>query len=106
VQLRWRLGTSAGFPGGGWFVDSISVSDPQCLPPVSNPVMINPALHGGSFSFGINTVTNRTYLIQYKTNLTDATWQTIESLAGNGLQQSVQVPVNSPANLFFRFQVQ
>ncbi len=106
VQLRWHFATSAGVPGGGWFLDSVLVTEPQCLPPVTNPVILNPSVQSGVFSFAINTVNNRTYIIDYKTNLNDAAWQTWQLLSGNGSPQTVSTPVSSFGQLFFRFRVQ
>jgi hypothetical protein len=106
VELRWHFATSAGVPGGGWFVDSMLVTEPQCLPPVTNPVILNPSVHGGVFSFAINTVSNRTYIIDYKTNLNDTAWQTWQLLSGNGSPQTVSTPVSSFGQLFIRFRVQ
>ncbi len=104
VQLRWHFATATGLTNGGWFIGAVSITDSQCLPPVSNPAIVNPALHGNQFTFSINTVTNRLYFIQYKTNLNDTAWQTLESLPGNGLPQNVSVPVSGSGQLFYRFQ--
>ncbi|PWU21326.1 MAG: hypothetical protein C5B50_01990 [Verrucomicrobia bacterium] len=105
AQLRWHFATSRGLTNGAWFVDSVAVTDPQCLPPISNPQIINTALTGGQFHFAINTVSNRTYQVQYKTNITDPTWQFLQSLSGNGATQTVTLPVIPPSR-FFRFQAQ
>jgi hypothetical protein len=105
VQFRWRLATVRGLAGGGWFLNSVVVTDPQCLPPVSNPVILNPAVRGNVFSFAIDTVATRTYLIESKTNVTDPTWSIIQSLAGNGSRQTFTIPVGTNGQAFFRFQV-
>jgi len=73
---------------------------------VSNPVIINPAVTGGFFTFAINTVTGRNYVIEYKTNLTDVAWQTLETLSGNGNQQMISVPIVSDSKCFYRFHLQ
>jgi hypothetical protein len=106
VQVRWHFAGSRGLTDGAWFIDSIFATEPLCLPPVSNPVILNPALNGSSFTFAINTVSERNYVIQYKTNLTDTVWQTLESIPGNGNQQNVSVPAVSTGQRFYRFQVQ
>jgi hypothetical protein len=106
VQLRWHFASYQGGTNSVWFVDSVIVTEPLCLPPVTNPVIINPALRGNFFTFAINTVTNRTYYIQYKTNLTDEAWQSLETLPGNGNQQTITVPLGSDRQRFFRFLVQ
>ena len=106
AQLRWHLANASGLPDGGWNVDSVIITEPLCLPAVNNPVILNPALSGGMFTFAINTVTNRNYLIEFKTNLTDAAWQTAETLPGNGNQQIVSVPIEPDSHRFYRFAVQ
>jgi hypothetical protein len=106
VQLRWHFAGSSGMPDGGWYVDSVLVTEPVCLPPVVNPVITNPSLTGNLFTFTIDTVSNRNYDIQWKTNLTDPTWQTMETLPGNGSQQVVSVPINPDKQRFYRFVVQ
>jgi hypothetical protein len=107
VQLRWHFAGSRGMANGGWFVDSVLVTDPICLPPVSNPIILNPRLaSGGSFTFAINTVSNRNYVIQYETNVAGGAWQTLEILPGNGSQQTVSVPIGPDMQRFYRFIVQ
>ncbi len=105
VQLRWHFAGSRGLINGDWFMDSVDITEPLCLPPVGNPIILSPALSGHLFSFGINTVASRNYIIEYKTNLTDAVWQTLESLPGNGSEQIVSVPIDQKSR-FYRFVVQ
>jgi hypothetical protein len=106
VQLRWRFASSVGMTNGAWFIDSVKITEPVCLPPVTNPVILNPRLIRGIFTFAINTVSNRTYVIEYKTNLTDNGWQIWETLAGSGNQQTISVPTSPDPKRFFRFVVQ
>jgi hypothetical protein len=106
VQLQWNFATSRGMTNGGWFVDSVLVTEAQCLPPVSDPVIVNPAANTNQFTFAINTVAGRTYVLEYKTNLTEAAWQFLQNLPGNGSQQTISVPIDSTAQSFFRFHLQ
>jgi hypothetical protein len=87
-------------------VDSVLVTEPLCLPSVSNPLILNPVARSNVFSFAINTVTSRTYIVEYKTNLNDTVWQTLQLLSGNGSQQTITTPVNGFNHQFFRFRVQ
>ena len=105
VQLRWLFSGSRGMTNGAWFIDSVDVTDPVCLPPVTNPIIINPEASGHLFSFSINTVAQRNYIIEYTTSLTSGTWQTLESLPGNGSIQTISVPIGSTP-MYFRFVVQ
>jgi hypothetical protein len=106
VQLRWHFASYQGGPSNIWFIDSVIITEPLCLPPVTNPVILNPALRGNFFTFSLSTVTNRTYYIQSKTNLTDPTWQILETLPGNGNLQTITVPLGPDRQRFFRFLVQ
>jgi hypothetical protein len=103
VQLRWHFGQSRGLTNGGWFIDAPVITEPQCLPPVSNPIIVDPTIKTNSFSFSIDTVSGRTYVVEYKTNLIDNVWQFFENLPGNGIRQTVTVPANPANSRFFRF---
>jgi photosystem II stability/assembly factor-like uncharacterized protein len=106
AQLRWHFATSRGMPDGAWFIDSVFVTEPNCLPPVSNPVILNPALKGNFFTFAIDTVSNRNYVIEYKTDLMESVWQTLQILPGNGSRQTIQVPIDFQSRRFYRFHLQ
>jgi hypothetical protein len=106
VQLSWNFATSRGLSNGGWYVDSVEVTEPTCLPPVSDPIIVNTALISTNFTFAINTVAERTYVVEYKTNLTDAAWTFLENLSGNGSLQTITVPISSASQSFFRFHLQ
>jgi hypothetical protein len=106
VRLRWHMATSAGQTNGAWFVDSIRVTEPNCLPPVVNPAILNPTVQGGTLSFAIDTVSSRSYVIEYKTNLTDAAWQTWQTVSGDGTRQTLTAPLGPARQSFFRLVVQ
>jgi hypothetical protein len=106
VQFRWRVATASGQTNGAWFVDSVIVTEPLCLPPVTNPLILNPRLDGNLFTFAINTISNRNYIIQYTTNVADSVWQDLQILPGNGTQQVVTVPISTDPRRFYRFVVQ
>jgi hypothetical protein len=106
LRLRWHFAKSGGSTNGAWFLDSVVITEPQCLPPVTNPVILNPALNGNFFTFTINTVSNRNYIIQFKTNLNDPTWQLLENRTGNGSPQVISVPTGGNAQRFYRFVVE
>jgi hypothetical protein len=106
AQLRWHFATSQGMQGGAWFIDSVIITEPNCLPPVSNPIILNPALKGNVFTFAIDTVSNRNYVIEYKKDLTESVWQTLQILPGNGSRQTIQVPIDFQSRRFYRFHLQ
>jgi hypothetical protein len=106
VQLRWHFATSRGLTNGGWYIDSVAVTDPQCLPAVTNPVILKPGITGGLFSFSVGTIASRTYTVEYKTNLNDIDWQFFQTLSGNGATQTLTMPIGPGNQKFFRFRVQ
>jgi hypothetical protein len=106
LQLRWHIASSVGAPDGAWFISKVLITEHLCLPPVSNPVVINPASGSNTFSFAINTVSGRNYVVEYKTNLTDAVWQTLQTISGDGTQHTISVPTGSARQTFYRFHLQ
>jgi hypothetical protein len=67
------------------------------------PVQIlSPAVTNGQFQFGFNTITNRSYTVQYKDDLAATNWTTLTNFTGTGSYW--QVPPLSPlvAHRFFR----
>ena len=106
VQLRWHLAGSAGVPGGGYYLDAVSVTEAQCLPPVSNPVIVNPRILRNNFYFDIDTVSSRSYFVEYKTNLNDTTWTALTTLLGDGTRQTVSGTVPGASQTFYHFRVQ
>lgn len=106
VQFRWHFATSVGTTNGAWFIDSVRVLDPLCLPPVSDPIILRPTVQGNFFTFAINTVAGRTYILEQKADLKDTTWQFLQTLTGDGTQQSVQTPLSPAGRRFYRFRVQ
>jgi hypothetical protein len=67
---------------------------------------LNAGFSAGSFQVSFPTVSGHNYTVQYKTNLTDAVWQTLGGvIAGDGSTQTV---TDSPtqSQMFYRLMVQ
>jgi hypothetical protein len=64
--------------------------------------IIPPALTNGQFTFGFNTITNRSYTVQFKNDLSDATWTFLTNFTGDGTLW--QLPPSDPLapQRFFR----
>jgi hypothetical protein len=92
VQLRWFLSNARGMTTGFWYLDSVLVSEPYCPP--RDLVIVNPVLNAAGFSFGINTETNRTYRVEYNTNLNTAAWFYLDSILGDGSLKTIVVPTS------------
>ena len=64
--------------------------------------IISPAITNGQFQFGFNTISNRSYTVQYKDDLTSGTWTFLTNFTGDGSYW--QAPPLSPlvAQRYFR----
>jgi hypothetical protein len=85
AQLRWRLG-SGETDGGQWFLDSVSVLNGSysCCA-ASLPLTIgNACVQGGDLLFSFQSLTGRTYEVEYKNTLTDTNWALLQSVLGDG----------------------
>jgi hypothetical protein len=58
---------------------------------------------GGNPSANVDTVTTRTYPIEYKTNLNESDWTILQSRAGDGTRQTVRVPLGTNRQAYHRF---
>ena len=59
----------------------------------------------GTVSLSFATANGSSYAIQYKTNLSDPTWQTLSTVSGNGSTQTVTDPATKTSR-FYRLAVQ
>jgi hypothetical protein len=75
----------------------------QC--PAAAPTIPAPSISGGNFTFSFATESCRTYNVQYKTNIDDATWLLAQSFAGDGTTKVFSTLVAS-AHQYYRLQVQ
>ena len=71
---------------------------------VSRPQLSAPSYNGGAgtFSLSIATEDGVAYRVQYKNELSDATWQTLQIINGNGSVQPVTDPGPLPPTRFYR----
>jgi len=61
---------------------------------------------GGSITISFPTQTGYSYQLQYKNNLTDATWSTLTTTNGTGLNVVVPDTTTGPARRFYRLSTQ
>jgi hypothetical protein len=101
-QLLWIDNqTGGGFTGGTFYIDNVYFYNSTV---VGQPT-INASLSGGNINVSFPTSNGSNYTVQYKTNLTDAVWQTLTTVPGNGSPQSVPDPTNQKSR-FYRLSVQ
>lgn len=84
--------------------DTVTLSVVTNAPPLM-PVLQSPTVNGGQFSFQLPTETGFNYLVQSKTNLTEAVWMLEKTVAGDGTTKLVTISAEA-AWKFFRVQVQ
>ena len=106
IQLRWRLASDVSIGGPGWFIDDVAISEYQCLPPVTNPVIRRPGRYDGHYGFFIQTVPTRTYDVEFKDMLDAAPWLPLQQIQGNGTEQLIIDPTLGPTQRFYRFRVE
>lgn len=75
------------------------------VPPGGDFVLTNATLVGTNFQFTFPTVAGFTYVVQFKNALGEATWQPWQTLPGDGLLQTVVVPVIGQPERYFRLRV-
>ena len=61
---------------------------------------------GGNINLGFPTVINHSYAMQYKTNLTDSTWNTLTTTNGTGINVVVPDATSAAARRFYRLSTQ
>jgi PKD repeat protein len=69
------------------------------------PVVLDTILAGGEFQFSFETVAGVSYTVQFKDALDDPVWQTLQSVAGDGLMQTITNLTTTPAQRFYRLSV-
>jgi PKD repeat protein len=66
------------------------------------PSIQSPALDSNRFTFSFNTVNGKTYVIQYKDDLIDPIWQTLQTIGGDGTLKTITNSTAVPAQRFYR----
>jgi len=75
------------------------------LLPVTPTPKLTATISGGNIHISFPTQTGYTYLVQWKSHLTDASWTLLASLPGNNAVQSVSDP-STVGSRFYRVQIQ
>lgn len=110
VQLRWRLGSDNSAGAAGWYVDTVSLTQPvyHCCAGLVQPVIVNPRiLEPASMVFSYDSITGQTYLIEATTNLAiPAGWIVIQTNLGNGSTLSATNATTDSGQRYFRVRTQ
>jgi hypothetical protein len=64
--------------------------------------LLNPAVPGGSFQFGFQSLAGHTHTIQASTDLVISSWLDLTNFTGDGTLKQFTVPATDPAARYFR----
>jgi hypothetical protein len=70
VQFRWRCGSDSSVSKTGWYLDSVALTSSGLQCTVPPPVLFSPSFSGNTTFLTWSAVSQRTYEVQYRTNLT------------------------------------
>jgi hypothetical protein len=73
---------------------------------LAQPVILAPYRSGSNFVFSFATLNGYNYTVQYSDSLSSPSWQTLQTVPGDGSVHTVTVPLTTPAQRFFRLLVQ
>jgi hypothetical protein len=92
------IGSEGGTATGGF----LGVAELAALTRVPQPVsLLNPAVVSGQFHLEFDTQAGGTYVVQYKTAITDAAWQPLTTIVGDGSRKPVNDAIG-PGSRFYR----
>lgn len=86
--------------------DSVKAYMSRVSAPSVTLQILNPRVSGGNLEFSFGTTAGRQYLIESKTSLSDASWQSQPAISGDGSAKNFSAPVSGAATRFFRVRVQ
>jgi hypothetical protein len=72
----------------------------------ATPLILVPTLNGDDFTFTFETVLGKTYLIEFKDSVGDSSWQTLQSVPGDGISKTITNSISTTSQRFFRLNVQ
>jgi len=105
IASRSFIFTASG-PCGGTVVATLQLQDgTNDLGAVAfpgSPEFLPPVLNAGQIYLRFATWPGRTYLIQFKNSLNDPSWQTLETVVGDGTFRTFQYPIDGAPQRFFR----
>jgi hypothetical protein len=70
------------------------------------PVISSPVLSGTALTFSFETISGRTYLVQFKNSLGDTNWQVLQTIPGDGSIKTVTNSTTLTLERYYRLLVQ
>ncbi|MBW8864320.1 MAG: carbohydrate-binding protein [Verrucomicrobia bacterium] len=106
VQVSFDGTSAATLRLGGTTGNEVNVNFLMLVAATPKPI-ITASVSGGNIHVSFPTVNGYSYQVQYKNDLTDASWTSLgSSLSGNNSAQSVNDPTGGNSHRFYRVQVQ
>jgi photosystem II stability/assembly factor-like uncharacterized protein len=78
----------------------------SCAPPSGLPLILSPALSGAEFSFSFQTLPGKNYVVQFKDSLDDPSWQTLQTVPGDGNPKKITNPESAARQRFYRLRAE
>jgi hypothetical protein len=109
VRLRWRFGSDNSYAIGGWYVDTVSITEPgySCCGSLTPPLLYNLQTVGtNSLSFSYDAVTGQTYFVEASTNAEGRNWTVVQTNSGGNSRLSYTNSGVLSGQQFFRVRSQ
>ena len=98
------IGTEGGTASGGFLGVFELAARVQTNSVPAGLSLLNAGIAAGQFRFEFDSTTGTSHVVQYKQSLSDATWQTLTTVPGDGTRKTVTDPIG--AMRFYRVQNQ
>jgi len=108
-QLRWRLGSDSSTGAGGWFLDTITLTQTTytCSSGFPRPLVEDAGPVGpGQVAFSYSSLGSHTYFVEVATNLESTLWITMQTNVGDGSRMFFTNSIMSNRQQFFRIRAQ
>ena len=109
IQLRWRFGSDNSYGIDGWYVDSISASEPGyvCARSLTSPSIFDlRSAPADNLAFSYDGLFGQTYFIETATNLNSTGWVALQTNTGNGSRVSFTNSTQGSKERFYRLRTQ
>lgn len=105
VQLRWRFGSDSSYGIVGWYIDSVSISEPgyNCCGTLTPPLIYNVGtVTSGNLAFSYNAMLGQSYVLETAASLDSTNWTPLQTIVGNNSRQTFTNSTTGEAMGYFR----
>jgi hypothetical protein len=94
------IGSDGGSVAGGFLgVFELAVNTEAAEQP-QRPTLVNVGMAGGQFRFEFDSQPGVNHVVEFKTALSDAAWQTLQTIPGDGTRKQVKYDVTGTQRIF------